>query len=1015
MWKKIKTKLTTIWLHVVFFIIPAFIMSSSYANPVLNSVVAGSVTVQQSGNTVQVNQSSQRGIVAWDSFNISAGEKTKFNQPNASAVTLNRINPQQGVSRIFGQLIANGTIILINGAGLYFGSGAMVNVGSIIVSTANISNANFMAGKYIFDEPSTYVGAIVNKGTITAADLGVVALLGAVVENDGLIRAHLGSVVMGSGSEFTLDFNGDQLITFAVTAPATHGGVTNTGKIIANGGQILVTAAAAAGVLDNVINMSGYAEARSSSTGHDGSIILSASNGNVVVSGKLNVSAKRHSTASGGKVSITGNNILLTHSAAINANGSSLGAGGSVAIKAINNLQVASKITAQGGKVSGNGGSVETSGAKLNVSGAKINLTAAHGQTGTWLIDPSDLTISNNVTSNLTILNNTNTANQTNPAVPNLNVADLEAALSTANVLVKTSLSGTGGSGDITVMNNILWSSNNTLTLSAYRNINVNNNVTITNSGGATLVLRSDNTGSGLGTVNFNGNANVNISGGGAVNIYYNPVAYTAPTDFNPYVTGVTPNAFMLVNSATDLGHMATNLNGDYALGSNISLSGYIIPIGTAATPYTAKFDGQGYTISGLNIVDATANADLGLFGVTSGATIANVHLANASITENAAAHSIGALVGNVINSIIINDTITGSIAVAANNNSNAMYVGSLVGFLQTGSSLTSSYSSGTVNVALTANDSGSLSVGGLVGALANSAINNTYSTSAIQVSGLNNAGVINVGGLVGANGFVLVNNSGGSVSHSFSTGQVKSTVVATNNATTQVAGFVGAEASSASLTSDVWDTVASGLNKNHGVGNIVGVVTGLTAGCYSGHCGVDGGVATLSASNTYAILGWNLTGMWNIDSGQSYPYLVSSPDIMSASSAPRNGLLNFVTDVEVQSTPAALTQTNGVVTLDGVPTNLADFNASNFSNEITMDAQSVSSADQEKTKEQLNLITSYTNYVSNVPPTRPPEVAVYETSNVVVKEVSGDCTSSNQNVSVDNENNITLSESCTP
>ncbi len=903
--KKRKGLWTDIVLHILFFVSPLLLMSVSYANPVLNSVVAGGINVQQTGSTVQVNQTTQRGIISWDSFNISAGEKTKFNQPNSSAVTLNRINAQQGPSRILGQITANGTIILVNGAGLFFGSGATVNVGSIIASTSNISNANFMAGKYIFDEPSKRAGAIINKGLITAGDYGVVALLGAQVENDGTIKARLGNIVLGSGSQFTLDFNGDQLITFAVTAPAEHPNVTNTGKLLANGGRILVTAAAAQGVLDNVINMAGYAEARSSAKQRDGSIVLSASNGNVVVSGRLIVAGTHHN-GSGGKITITGNNVVLTKASIINANAGKTGKGGSVTIKASNSMQDFGKITALGGSLSGNGGSVETSGANIDVNSAKINLTAAHGQTGTWLIDPADLTISNNVTSNMNVAANTNTANQTSSGqVPNLNVADLENALSLANIVVQTSNFGAGGSGDITVMNNISWSSANSLTLSALRNINIDTGVTIANSGGATLALRSDNTGSGIGTVNFNGSAKINLSAGGAVNLYYNPSSYATPTDYTGVVIGVTPTAYMLVNTAANLAAVNSNLSGNFALGDNINLAANSAPIANSATPYTGHFDGQNFSISGLTIVDATAGGNIGLFGATSGATIANVHLQNVNITETAEANTVGALAGLAVNTRFINDSMTGTVKVTANNANHSIYVGGLVGVLEAGSFLADSYSTGAIDVTAIANNGGNLYVGGLAGAMAGSTVQNSYNSSFIQVSGQNNGGVVDIGGMAGVNGYDLFADAGSHISNSYSTGYINPTLVTNNGGTTNVGGFVGFENSSASLTSNFWDTGTSGFNENRGVGNISGAVSGVTAGCFSGNCGSLGGTANLSATNTYARAGWNVNGTWNVLEGSSYPYLTAAfpttPEVISGTTAASgNTQVKLVTNGEV-------------------------------------------------------------------------------------------------------------------
>ena len=406
-------------------------VSVAYGNPQLNSVTSGNVSVSQSGNTTTVNQSSDKAIIEWNSFNISAQEKTQFIQPNSSSIALNRINPTQGASRIYGQLSANGTIILINAAGIHFGSSAMVNVGGLIASTTNISDKNFLSNNFLFDEPSVYEGAsITNRGSIIARNYGLVALLGAHVVNHGLLQAELGSVVLGAGGTYTLDFYGDQLINFAVNSPAaSKAKIKNTGTILADGGKILVTAEAAQGVLDNVIDMQGVAQAQSVSQ-QNGEIILSGGgSGTVKVSGTLNASG-RHSGETGGSVKVLGDNIdlaananidvsgdagggninvggdahgtgsdqnasttLLSLGSSLNASAITSGNGGNIIVWSNNDTQVGGTILAEGGALSGNGGYVETSGGYVNLVSPTLRLGAAHGNAGTWLLDPTEVDI----------------------------------------------------------------------------------------------------------------------------------------------------------------------------------------------------------------------------------------------------------------------------------------------------------------------------------------------------------------------------------------------------------------------------------------------------------------------------------------------------------------------------------------------------------------------------------------------------------------------------------------------
>src|SRR5580700_1517213 len=88
---------------------------ATLANPHGGNVSFGSVTIHQSGNEEFIHQFSNDAIINWQAFNIAHGQTTDFIQP-AGGVTLNRINPANGVSQIYGALDANGTLILVNGA-----------------------------------------------------------------------------------------------------------------------------------------------------------------------------------------------------------------------------------------------------------------------------------------------------------------------------------------------------------------------------------------------------------------------------------------------------------------------------------------------------------------------------------------------------------------------------------------------------------------------------------------------------------------------------------------------------------------------------------------------------------------------------------------------------------------------------------------------------------------------------------------------------------------------------------
>ena len=116
----------------------------SFAGPAGGQVTAGSATITQAGTATTINQASNRAAIDWTKFSVGANESVRFNQPSASALTLNRVTGTES-SAIMGSLSANGQVFILNPNGVLFGAGAQVNVGGLVASTLQMSNANFMA------------------------------------------------------------------------------------------------------------------------------------------------------------------------------------------------------------------------------------------------------------------------------------------------------------------------------------------------------------------------------------------------------------------------------------------------------------------------------------------------------------------------------------------------------------------------------------------------------------------------------------------------------------------------------------------------------------------------------------------------------------------------------------------------------------------------------------------------------------------------------------------------------
>ena len=175
----------------------AGLLSLAHAAPQDGIVRAGDARISGGGAYTRIDQNTQRAVIDWRAFSTGAGEQVQFVQPSASSAILNRVTGSQ-MSTLLGKLDANGQVLLINPNGIVIGKGGQINVGSFIASTSNISNTNFMAGRLVFDQPGKPGAGILNAGSITAAEGGLVALVAPHVRNDGLIQARLGRVMLGA-------------------------------------------------------------------------------------------------------------------------------------------------------------------------------------------------------------------------------------------------------------------------------------------------------------------------------------------------------------------------------------------------------------------------------------------------------------------------------------------------------------------------------------------------------------------------------------------------------------------------------------------------------------------------------------------------------------------------------------------------------------------------------------------------------------------------------------------------
>jgi len=216
--------------------------------PTGGTVTSGSANIAQNNNTMNINQSSQKAIINWSTFNVGSAATVNFNQPNSQSSTLNRVN-SASKSMIDGAVNANGTVIFVNPNGIVFGKGAQVNTGSIVATTMNIADQEYLSekNKKIFEGSAN--GKIVNKGTITANNIdGYIALMAPQVKNQGVVIANMSgnnSIALVSGEKVTLTFQGEQLLNVNVDASTIKSLIKKKNFIQTNGGQVIIAANAA--------------------------------------------------------------------------------------------------------------------------------------------------------------------------------------------------------------------------------------------------------------------------------------------------------------------------------------------------------------------------------------------------------------------------------------------------------------------------------------------------------------------------------------------------------------------------------------------------------------------------------------------------------------------------------------------------------------------------------------------------------------------------------------------------
>ena len=566
--------------------------------------------------TMTIDQKTDRLAIDWKGFDVQNGERVNFNQPDARAIALNRVTGD-AKSVIDGQLTANGHVYVINPNGVLFGRNASVDVGSLVASTANVSDdtmKNFAGSK----DPLTLTlgdnstAQVINEGTIKAQG-GLVALHAASVENDGTIANEGGKVALAAAKNITLSEDTAGKINFTVDGALAKASTLNSGVLRADGGYVVMTAKQAGDVMSTVVNNTGTIEAKTLRQNEKGEILLDGGNNGVVeVSGTIDASGLENNQ-SAGSIKVIGNTTTVH-------DGTNLLARGTI-----------------------DGGKIETSGDVLNLGGnLNIDAKGINGSRGEWLLDPLAVYISDDdptqgldssietktlsdseVTSNTRVAYNDPGAKGTNTSATDIAVTWIKGSLvnTLLNAGTDVTIQAAAANG---VANIILNSEINptvgddeaTFTLEANRNITINKPIDAQASGGKLNVILNSNTNNdGVGAVIIN--ADINTNGGfftsASGGVSGNPVKFTGNgkkgygygtyTGQADHTAGTIGTYFGNLNASGESGALgnrsiitkggAVTLNGEVAIG----LNGGTLNIDT--NDATAKTSGA-VTVTGL-------------------------------------------------------------------------------------------------------------------------------------------------------------------------------------------------------------------------------------------------------------------------------------------------------------------------------------------------------------------------------------------------------------------------------
>ncbi|MCW5298901.1 filamentous hemagglutinin N-terminal domain-containing protein [Herbaspirillum lusitanum] len=226
------------------------------------NATAPTQTTADGKTSVVIQQTAEKAILNWETFNVGKNTILSFLQLPHWAV-LNRVNdPLARPSQIQGQIKGDGTVMVVNRNGIIFSGSSQIDTRNLVAAAANISDSQFTTGLYGANQTTASftdangkliveAGAQIatrNPGSVTQGG-GYVLLLGTEVSNAGQITTNRGQAELAAGDSFIIRKGvGTDGNTISTTrgneiAPqfnqgSSAGKVSNSGLIVAREGDV---------------------------------------------------------------------------------------------------------------------------------------------------------------------------------------------------------------------------------------------------------------------------------------------------------------------------------------------------------------------------------------------------------------------------------------------------------------------------------------------------------------------------------------------------------------------------------------------------------------------------------------------------------------------------------------------------------------------------------------------------------------------------------------------------------